>query len=482
MKISFVSFEVSPFVKVGGLADVAGALPKYLKKLGEECYVIMPFHKNIEDNFDTSKFEIVKKDLVPDSHKYKAPFSIYKSFLPDSDVKIYFLKTEGLFDSENVYEEENIFLKTSYFSDIALKTIKEIEPDTNIVHINDWHTSLIPVYLKTNYFEDKALGKLSTLLTIHNIGYQGVFAPEFIFQAGLPGYLFNIDALEFYGKINVLKGGLMFSDIINTVSPTYAKEIQTSEYGYGLEGILKIRSEDLYGVINGIDYNIYNPETDPHIFYPIRTYEDKLNNKIKLQEYLELPIKKYSTLISFIGRLFDQKGLDLISNVINYFLLADVQFVMLGTGDKKYERFLISLEDSFPEKVSINIKFDADLAQKIYAGSDIFLMPSRYEPCGLGQMYAMRYGTIPVVRYTGGLVDTVQEYDSETKKGTGFGFYDYSETDLLYTILKATYYNQKKEEEWKIIFKNCMQADFSYEKTAKSYVELYKKAIAKKFN
>jgi starch synthase len=480
VKIAYISYEVSPYAKAGGLADVAGALPIYLKKMGVEPYVIMPLHKSIEKNFDVSEFKLVRENLVPDSHSYKTPFSVFQSYLPNSEVKIYFIKTDKLFDSNNIYEEENIFLKTSYFCDASLKTIKEVEPDTDVININDWHTSLIPVYLKTNYYEDISLRKIATVLTIHNIGYQGLFDSGVLTTAGLPFYLFNMEALEFYGKVNILKGGIMFSDVINTVSPTYAKEIQTKEYGFGLEGILKIRSEDLYGILNGIDYSVYNPLTDPSIFHPIKSYDDKIKNKRKLQEYLNLPQKKGSTIISFIGRLYEQKGIDLITNTIKYLLLADVQFIILGTGNEKYEQFFRSLQKEYTQKVSINITFDTDLAQKIYAGSDIFIMPSRYEPCGLGQMYSMRYGTIPVVRYTGGLEDTVKEYDPITKLGTGFGFYDYNESELLLTSLKAVYYHQKMKDDWKILFENCMREDFSYEKTAKEYIELYKKAMSKK--
>ncbi|MGY4687037.1 glycogen synthase [Petrotoga sp. DB-2] len=480
MKIAYVSYEVSPFAKAGGLADVAGALPKYIKNAGEDIYVVMPFHKNIENNFNTSKFQLVKTGLIPDSHTHKSPFSVYKSYLEGSSVAIYFIKTNTLYDSKNIYDEENIFLKTSYFCDSVLKTIKECEPDTNVINVNDWHTSLIPVYLKTNYFQDNILKKIATILTIHNIGYQGLFNPEVLNQAGLPNYLFNINALEYYGKVNILKGGILFSNIINTVSPTYAKEIQSEEYGYGLEGILKVRSEDLFGVLNGIDYSIYDPIKDPHIFYPIESYKDKLKNKTSLQEYLGLVKDENITLISFIGRLFEQKGIDLISKIIDLLLLTDIQFVLLGTGDKKYEEYFATLTKIYPKKVSINITFDVDLAQKIYAGSDIFLMPSKYEPCGLGQMYSMRYGTVPVVRYTGGLKDTVSEYNPKDKKGTGFGFYEYQEANLLYTLMKAVYFHQKKKDDWTNIFENCMKEDFSYEKTAKKYIELYKIALDKK--
>ncbi|BBE30657.1 glycogen synthase [Tepiditoga spiralis] len=480
MKVGYVSYEVAPFAKVGGLADVAGALPKYLEKIGEDVYVIMPFHSIIEKKFDTSKFTLEKEEMYPNSHSYNKPFSLYSYFLPNSNVKIYFIKNSDIF-GKDVYEKEDerLALQSSYFSDGVLSVVKEFEKDTEVLNINDWQTAIISVYLKINYFEDSILGKISTVLTIHNLGYQGIFPPEMLEIIGLPTYLYNVDALEFYGNINYLKGGILFADIINTVSKTYSEEIQTAEYGYKLDGVLRIRSDKLYGIINGIDYEKYNPLNEKNIFSKINDYSGKIKNKLSLQKLLKLPQKEDVPIISLISRLVDQKGLDLVKEVSNYLLLYDVQLVILGTGQEGYENYFKKLQEKYPNKVSANIMFDEDLAFKIYAGSDMFLMPSKYEPCGLGQMYAMRYGTVPIVRYTGGLSDTVREYYNPNS-GTGFGFYEYEPCKMLMAVSKALYQYKIKKDNWIKLFENIMKQDFSYENTAKQYKELYKMASSNK--
>jgi starch synthase len=315
---------------------------------------------------------------------------------------------------------------------------------------------------------------MGTVLTIHNLGFQGIFDSSKIEMCGFPAYLYNIDALEFFGNINFLKGGILFSDVINTVSKTYAEEIQTEEFGNKLDGVLRIKSENLYGILNGIDYEIYDPLKNKNLFFPIKDFEYKQKNKIELQKYLNLKEDKNRPVISFIGRLFDQKGVDLIANTIEFALMYDINFVLLGTGDKKYENFFKELKDKYPDKVYVKIGFDVDLAEKIYAGSDIFIMPSKYEPCGLGQMYSMRFGTVPVVRYTGGLEDTVREFYSSSETGTGFGFYDYEDCSFYKALTKSIFYFKNNKNDWKTIFNNCIQQDFSYEKTASQYKELYK--------
>ncbi|OQY10874.1 MAG: glycogen synthase [Marinitoga sp. 4572_148] len=484
MNIVFVSYEVDPFAKVGGLADVVGTLPKFLKDKVDKISVIMPFHKVVEKNIQKYNLllEKIDENLYPVSHSFKYPFSVFKSYLPDTDIPIYFLKNENLFSTEDVYEYPNKDHQTSYFSDSAISFIKKHLPDTEIIHVNDWQTSLIPVYLKNNYRDDETLSKIATVLTIHNLGYQGIFSPEILSLGGLPGYLYNVDALEFFGQINFLKGGILFSDIINTVSRTYAEEIQTEEYGYKLDGVLKVRNDDLYGILNGIDYDVFNPETDKNIPYNfnIINLENKFKNKIHLQKTLNLPENNEIPVISFIGRVVEQKGIDLIAEILDYLTLLDVQIIILGTGEKRFEELLLKYQDKYPDKLSINITFDINLAQLIYAGSDMLLMPSKYEPCGLGQMYAMRYGTIPVVRYTGGLADTVKEFSCETLNGTGFGFYEYSSSNLLISILKALNIFIRNRECWNALIKNAMTCDFSWNKSAKEYIELYKKALAKK--
>jgi starch synthase len=484
MNITFVSYEVAPFAKVGGLGDVVGTLPKFLQKKVDSISVIMPFHKIVEKNIEKYNLPLEKIDenLYPFSHSLKYPFSVFKSVLPETNVPVYLIKNENLFSTEDVYEYPHPEHQTSYFCDASLSLIKNLLPDVDIIHVNDWQTSLIPVYLRNNYRDDEILNKKATVLTIHNLGYQGIFSPDTLNVAGLPGYLYNIDALEFFGQINFLKGGILFSDVINTVSKTYAEEIQTEEYGYKLDGVLKIRNEDLYGILNGIDYDSFNPQTDkliPHNF-SISNLDNKIKNKLALQEQLNLPKKENVPVISFIGRIVEQKGIDLISEIIDYLTLLDIQIVILGTGDKKYEELLIKYQNKYPDKLSINIKFDLELAQLIYAGSDMFMMPSKYEPCGLGQMYSMRYGTIPIVRYTGGLADTVKEFSCENNKGTGFGFYEYSSSNLLISILKALNIYFRNNDCWKNLIKNAMSSDFSWDKSADEYLHLYKKAINKK--
>ncbi|SHH33211.1 glycogen synthase [Thermosipho atlanticus] len=483
MKVALISYEVYPFAKVGGLADVVGALPKYLEKLATSPLVIMPKHKVVEVNAEkySYKLEKVRESIEIPYLNTKEKFDIYYSKIPNTNVPIYFIENEYYFSSDDVYGGPDLAEQAIYFSAAVLETLKLIAPDVEIIHVNDWQTALIPVYLRTLYKDDPLYKKSSTVLTIHNLGYQGIFEPDYIKFSGLPESVLDINGIEFYGKINFLKGGILFADVINTVSPTYAQEIQTKEYGERLDGVLRLRSSDLYGILNGIDYEEYNPETDSRIYvnYSLREIEKKYENKQKLQEELGLPQGDLPVL-GIITRLVDQKGLDILADVLRYILLMDVQFVLLGTGDKKYEEMFKKLEKEFPEKVSANITFDINLAQKIYAGSDMFLMPSRYEPCGLGQMYSLRYGTIPVVRYTGGLADTVKEYDEKTFKGNGFGFKEYSSAYLLKAIARAVDFYKNKKVHWRKLVENAMKTDLSWERSAKEYLKLYETAKNKK--
>ncbi|PLV58374.1 glycogen synthase [Thermotoga sp. KOL6] len=483
MKVAFVSYEVFPFAKVGGLADVAGTLPKYLEKQGIEVFVIMPKHKLVEKNAEKFgyKLEKVVSEIAVSHVKTDEKFDVYESTLPGSNVKTFFVANEYYFSADEVYAGPDLGEQSIFFSAATLDLLKHLDLKPDIVHVNDWQTALIPVYLKTLYRDDPFFSKTASVFTIHNLGYQGVFDPRYLSFAGLPDYVFTIDGLEFYGQINFLKGGIVFSDVINTVSPTYAKEIQTEEYGEKLDGVLRMRAKDLYGILNGIDYELYNPATDKRIYvnYDVNRIELKWENKVKLQEELGLPVRKEIALLGLISRLVPQKGLDLLIDIMDYLTLFDLQIVILGTGDDLYENALRKFQEKYPERVSTNIKFDVDLAQKIYAGADIFLMPSRYEPCGLGQMFSMRYGTVPVVRYTGGLADTVKEYDPQTLEGTGFGFKNYDSAHFLEAVSKALHFYYREKDHWKRIMVNAMNADFSWDRSAKEYVELYKKALAK---
>lgn len=480
MKVAFVSYEVYPFAKVGGLADVAGALPKALKKLGVDVKIFMPKHGIVDKNAEKAGvgLEKVASSISVPFIQGGGTVDLYRSTLPKSDVEVYFIWNPDYFNFEEVYGAPDLGKQAAFFTCSVFAALKELDWKPDVIHANDWQTGLLPVYLKTNLREDPFFRDVKTLYTIHNLGYQGVFPREYLGVAGLPEYLFNIDALEFYGQINYMKGGLVFSDLINTVSPTYAEEIQTPEYGAKLEGVLRSRSEHLYGVLNGIDYEEYDPATDKRIYanFDVNNVEGKYLNKSKLQEELGLPVDDNIALIGVISRLVDQKGFDLVMEIADYLSILPVQFVLLGTGDPRYESFFAELARRFPEKVSANITFNVELAQKIYAGSDIFLMPSRYEPCGLGQMLSMRYGTIPVVRYTGGLADTVKEYNPEKREGNGFGFYEYRGSELLKALLKAVYYHQKEKDHWRQLVMNAMTTDCSWEKSASEYLKLYEMA------
>ncbi len=479
MKIAFVSFEVYPLAKVGGLADVAGSLPKALKKKGVDVSIFMPYHKVVRENI--KKFNLEVKKVLDDfdlgiGTDQKA--SIYRTNLPETDIPIYLVSNDYYFSSENIYGSPDGGQQAIFFTKAVIDSIKKLNMQFDVIHSNDWQTGLLPVYLKTVYRDDPYFSNLSTVYTIHNLGYQGIFDKSYMDFAKLPEYVFNMDGIEFYGKINFMKGGILFSDIINTVSPTYAEEIKTQEYGEKLEGVLQLRKDVLYGVLNGIDYVENDPETDKRIpyNYSINSLDGKKKNKTSLQKELGLKVGN-APLIGLVSRLFDQKGLDLVDEIMKYVIAScDVNFVLLGTGEPKYENAFLNLAKEFPQKVAVKIGFDVNLAQRIYASSDFFLMPSRYEPCGLGQMYSLRYGTIPIVRYTGGLADTVSEFDG--KSGNGFGFKNYDSSYLLKAILKALYYYHQ-DDYMSMLIKNAMSMDLSWERSALEYIKLYELSKAR---
>ncbi len=462
MKVLFCSYEVYPFAKVGGLADVAGSLPKYIKDKGVDVDVIMPYHKTIDSNLT----EDTGLEINTIKIKEKIKFKIYQSYLGKSNVKIYLLKNDNLFNSDDIYSGDNLFLKTLSICEIIANFAKENNYD--LIHLNDWHVGLAAVYNHIYY------GKIPTLFSIHNMAYQGDFPKDLFIQTGLPKESFS--KIQKNDQINFMKSALIYSNAINTVSKSYAEEIKTCEFGAGLEDILVNRHNNLYGILNGIDYETNNPETDKRISnnFSKNNLSGKDKCKKALQEKCNLKNKNVP-LFGLISRLYDQKGLDLLQNITEEFLKEDIQFVILGTGDKKIEDFFLKIQRKYKGKFSSNTMFDINLAQEIYAGSDFFVMPSRYEPCGLGQMFAMRYGTIPVVRYTGGLIDSVDEFNSNNKYGTGFGFFDYSSEQLFKSLNKAKEIFYK--EDFDIIRKNCMSKDFSWNNSAEKYIELYKQYI-----
>ncbi len=476
MKLAVISFEVYPLAKVGGLADVAGALPKALRKKGVDVAVFMPFHKVAKDNVKKLGLPLEKVldgfELGLDTNE-KA--TLYKTHLPSSDVTVFLIDNAHYFSSNDVYGSPDGAEQAIFFTKAVLEAMKKMGTRYDVIHANDWQTGLLPVYLKSVYASDEFFKSTATLYTIHNLGYQGIFDRSYMGFARLPDYLFNADAIEFYGSLNFMKGGIVFSEIVNTVSPTYAEEIKTAEYGEKLEGVLQSRAEVLYGVLNGIDYKENDPLTDKRIpyHYSVNDLDGKRKNKEELQREVGLEVDENVPLIGLISRLVDQKGLDLVDATMRYIMSCGVQFVLLGTGDPKYEESFKKLAEEFPHKVAVKIGFDVNLAQRIYAASDFFLMPSRYEPCGLGQMYSLRYGTIPIVRYTGGLADTVDEFNGE--KGNGFGFKPYDSAYLARAILKALYYYHKKND-MKILIRNAMTTDLSWDRSAGEYVKLYELA------
>ncbi|GAB4160599.1 MAG: glycogen synthase [Planctomycetota bacterium] len=479
MKVVMATSEMVPFAKTGGLADVSGALPKYLEQNGVEVCVFMPLYKKVKDKNIALTDTGIRVDVKLDETVRTA--KIFESPLPGGKGKVYFVANDESFDREELYgtpygDYPDNAARFVLFSRAVIEAVIRMDMHVDVFHVHDWQTALIPVYLKTIY-SGKVKGDPGVLMTIHNLAYQGVFWHWDMKITGLSWELFNWRQLEFFGKLNFLKGGIVFADAINTVSPTYAKEIQTSEYGCGLQEVLRYRSDKLFGIINGIDYSEWDPSLDEHIY--CKFGPDNLNNKGRnknsLRKDMGLDVKAKVPLIGMISRLADQKGLDIIAEMLDELLAEDVQMVFLGTGEKSYQDMLSDFERRYPNKVSANIMFNNTLAHRIEAGSDIFLMPSRYEPCGLNQLYSLRYGTLPIVRRTGGLADTIVDAtpaNIEAGTATGFVFDDYSSKALLDTCRRALklYSNRMV---WQKMVRTAMAQDWSWDNSARQYAELY---------
>ena len=459
MKIFFCASEMVPFAKTGGLADVAGALPLALELLGHEVVVTLPRYKAIANE----KFKI---------QKVKEGVSVTTA---GRDIKVYLIEQEKYFGRDSLYGDKTGDYKDnlerfSFFCTRSLELLKEMKFKPEVCHCHDWQSALVVAYLKNVYQADPFFKDTRAVFTIHNLAYQGLFPREEFPQTGLDPSLFSIEGFEFYGKVNLLKAGLEYSDLITTVSPTYSREIQTKEFGCGLEGVLNKRRDCVFGILNGIDYTIWSPSTDKMIakHYSVETAAEKARNKEDLQALCRLPKKPGVPLFGIVSRLAEQKGFDIIAEGINEIMTMDLQLVILGTGDLKYHVLLEEMVKKYPKVISLSLKFDDSLAHKIYAGSDIFLMPSRYEPCGLGQIISLSYGTVPLVFKTGGLADTVTS-------DNGFVFDDYRKTALIKTIAKSLQAFKDKSG-WRRLVQKAMGYNFSWEESAKKYVGLYKKA------
>ncbi len=475
LKVLMVASEVSPFAKSGGLGDVTGSLPKALKDKGVEICVVFPKYKSVKQEYVDSAEYVTGYDVTLDWRVQHADI-----FKLKSEVTTYMIGNDFYFGNrDGYYGYGDDCERFTFFSKAALELINYIDFIPDVIHTNDWQTGLVSLYLKDRYSKINFYKNIKSLYTIHNLQYQGVFPSRSLSMMELDyGYL-TPDKLEFYGAVNLMKGGLVYADAINTVSKTYAEEVKRPEYGYQLDGVMRSRENVLYGIVNGIDYEENNPATSNKIFvnYDVNSLEKKKENKFKLQEELGLPVSE-APMISIISRLADQKGINLLLDIASELLSKDVQLVVLGTGNSYFEYRFRELQSWYPQKVSANITFNDILAQKIYAGSDIFLMPSLFEPCGLGQLFAMSYGTVPVVRTTGGLVDTVGHYDPETGKGNGFKFQDFLGSGLMWGINEALKAYEDKET-WMKIVKNAITTRFSWENSAQEYINIYNKICGK---
>ena len=489
LKILFVTSEVVPFVKTGGLADVSSALPQRLSEMGHEVRIVVPKYGAVDDR----KFkihEVVRlKDLKIQIGDKEVTFSLKSCFLPGQKVRvqIYFLDNQEYFGSRNsLYtdpltgenfsdnDERFILLSRSVF-----ELISKLGWIPDIIHCNDWQCGLIPAYLKTIYKDEEQFSKFKTLFTIHNLAYQGEFPKSSFNKTGLPEELNSEKGLEIYGKINFMKSGLIFADVINTVSETYAEEIRKDdELGAGLKNELAKRKNDLYGIVNGIDMRVWNPEKDKLLpkKYSLKNLNNKIENKKELTQKFGFKFDESIPVVGVITRLFDAKGVDLISESFKDLMNLDIQLILLGTGDKKYHTFFDKMAEKYKGKFACYLGFNDELAHLIEGGADIFIMPSRYEPCGLNQMYSLIYGTVPVVRETGGLADTVINYDEKTGAGNGFVFKKYNSSAFTKELRRAVDVFQDKKT-WNKIMKAGMKSDFSWTSSAKKYVELYKTVL-----
>ncbi|MDD3204411.1 MAG: glycogen synthase GlgA [Lachnospiraceae bacterium] len=474
-KILFVASEAVPFIKTGGLADVVGSLPKCIDKRYFDVRVIMPKYVCIKQQWkDIMEY---KTHFYMDYHWKKEYVGIFEAVV--EGVTYYFIDNETMFNgmkpySDNAYED---IVKFAFFSKAALSILPVIDFKPDVVHCHDWQTGLIPVYLKERFQGGEFYQNIKTVMTIHNLKFQGKWDVKTIEEiTGLPQYFFTPDKLEAYKDANLLKGGLVYADAITTVSDTYAEEIKTDFYGEGLNGLLQARSKDLRGIVNGIDYEEYNPENDKLIanrYNAVNFRKEKIKNKRALQAELGLEQNDKKFMIGLVSRLTDQKGLDLVSYVMDELCMDDIQIVVLGTGSEKYENMFRHFDWKYNGKVSANIYYSEEVSHKIYAACDAFLMPSLFEPCGLSQLMSLRYGTVPIVRETGGLKDTVEPYNEYESTGTGFSFTNYNAHEMMAAIRYAEKVYYEKKREWNKIIDRAMAADFSWNVSAAKYQEMY---------
>ncbi|MEG1883469.1 MAG: glycogen synthase GlgA [Clostridia bacterium] len=479
MKVLFAASECVPFIKTGGLADVVGSLPIALAERGMDVRVILPKYRII-DGYWKSRMEHVCSFEVLFGWA-KVYCGVFKT--EDQGVTYYFIDNEDFFSTDQIYGDGPAEgYRFAFFCRAVLEALPRIGFFPDILHCNDWQAGLIAPLLRTQYSGNENYHRIRTVFSIHNLKYQGIFSwKEMAGRLGLDERYNNPDYLEFYGCMNCLKGGIVFSDYVLTVSRTYAEEIKTSYYGENLDGLLRARSITVSGILNGIDYTVFNPETDRFLtaHYTKDDLSGKAENKARLQEECGLEVRPEVPIIGVIARLTPQKGLDLIERVLDDILRLDVQVVVLGKGDKRFVDMLNWANWRYPRRMHARIALDEGLAHRVYAGSDLFLMPSQFEPCGLSQMIALHYGSVPIVRETGGLKDTVIPYNLFTDEGNGFSFTNYNAHEMLFTIERAVRYYAEDKPMWNRLVQRGMKADFSWNSSAKEYRALYEKLMSK---
>jgi len=475
LKILIASSEAVPYIKTGGLADVAGSLLKELRKKNEDAFLVLPLYAAIKNTF---KLHATGKSILVNMGNGAYRGRIFASSKGENP-EAYFIECDELYGRPEPYgtsagDYPDNAIRFIFFSKAVFEICIAMRIKPDVIHCNDWQTALIPLYLKTLYRDSTYFSKTSALFTVHNLGYQGIFDVSALLYTGLGREYFIPDRLEFYGRLNLMKAGLLYADLINTVSATYAREIQQVEYGFGLDGVLRKRAKDLYGIINGIDYEEWDPLKDT--FLPSYYGYEDLKGKVRCRKALcQEAVFDRSTLpvVAIVGRLSSQKGVDLILSSFETLTALGVNLIILGKGDDEYQRLFKKAAESYKGRIFVHVGFEERLARLIYAGSDFFLMPSRYEPCGLGQLIAMKYGTVPIARKTGGLADTIQDYDHLTHTGTGFLFTDYSPYAMQDAVKRAVCVFTDKIH-MKQLTCDVMKNDFSWSKSTDRYLELYR--------
>lgn len=477
LKILILAAEIVPFVKVGGLADVVGALPKALHALGHDVRLVMPRYRQV----DVERFHLttIIEALTVNMGNFKVQVSVCQGMVGEN-VPVYMIDALRFFDRENIYGYTDDGERFILFCRAALEAMRVLDWQPNILHCNDWHTGIVPNWMHTVYHEDPFYHDAATVYTIHNLAYQGIFGYRILEVAGVAanGFLYPQIA-ELANVVDIMGRGILFADAITTVSERYAQEILTPTFGERLDHMLRARRDRLFGILNGIDYQEMNPRTDRFIStrFDAHSLDKRAENKVALQEQAHLPLRPEVPLLSMVSRLADQKGFDLLSQITQPLLMQGIQLVVLGIGDQHYHEMFQNLAARYPEQVAIFLTFNTEMAQRLYAGSDMFLMPSRFEPCGLSQLIAMRYGSVPIVRSVGGLADTVQEYDPSTGEGNGFAFVNYDPWELFAAIVRALELFRFKDI-WRKLQQRGMAADHSWHASALRYVDVYHNALA----